>query len=625
MLLTISTTVRPATDLGFLLHKHPDRVQEFGQSYGTARVFYPEADEERCTAALMLDVDPVRLVRSRGRSTPDYTLGQYVNDRPYAASSLLAVALGDVFRTARTGRCDSRPRLAAGPIPLEIALPVLPCRGGPQLAHRLFEPLGWEVEARAVPLDEGFPEWGDSRYVGLSLRGEVRLADALNQLYVLLPVLDDSKHYWVASDEVDKLIRAGESWLAAHPERGLITRRYLGRRWALTRTAFARLAEIGDDVEEDLEPPVEEESAETFSVPPEEDAGALRGEGFPAMYDEMAPDGGAANRRAAPFDGTVDGEVAPSGGTADDEVAPDGEAGAGDATRKRPLNTLRREVVVGVLEELGAHRVIDLGCGSGQLVGALLGRPGFTKVAGTDVSAQALAIAARRLKLDRMPDRQLERLELFQGALTYTDDRFAGYDAAVLMEVIEHVDPSRLNALERVVFGTARPVHVIVTTPNVEYNVRYDFLEGLRHSDHRFEWTRAEFQAWAAKVCGEYGYHVAFRPIGDDDPEVGSPTQMALFSAASAASAASAGKFSGGSAENAARAEGTVNAASAARVEGVEGVVIVARTASVEGAVNAASAGGAADAASAANAGDATSAENAANAGNVVGVGGGDD
>nr|WP_239514500.1 3' terminal RNA ribose 2'-O-methyltransferase Hen1 [Streptosporangium sp. 'caverna'] len=638
-MLTISTTVRPATDLGFLLHKHPDRVQEFGQSYGTARVFYPEADEERCTAALMLDVDPVRLVRSRGRSTPDYTLGQYVNDRPYAASSLLAVALGDVFRTARTGRCDSRPELAAGPIPLEIALPVLPCRGGPQLAHRLFEPLGWEVEARAVPLDEGFPEWGDSRYVGLSLRGEVRLADALNQLYVLLPVLDDSKHYWVASDEVDKLIRAGESWLATHPERGLITRRYLGRRWALTRTAFARLAEIGDDVEEDLEPPVEEESAETFSVPPEEDAGALRGEGSPAMYDEMAPDGEAANRQAAPFDGTVGGEaapfdgtvggeaapfsgtvdgeaasgggavnrraapsggavdggVAPFGGTVDGEAAPDGEAGAGDPTRKRPLNTLRREAVVGVLEELGAHRVIDLGCGSGQLVGALLGRPGFTKVAGTDVSAQALAIAARRLKLDRMPDRQLERLELFQGALTYTDDRFAGYDAAVLMEVVEHVDPSRLSALERVVFGTARPVHVIVTTPNIEYNVRYDFLEGLRHSDHRFEWTRAEFQAWAAKVCGEYGYHVAFRPIGDDDPEVGSPTQMALFSAASAVNA---GKFSDGSAENAAR---------------------------VEGAVNAANAGGAADAASAASAGHAASEANAANTGNVVGVGGGDD
>ncbi|MFD8564091.1 3' terminal RNA ribose 2'-O-methyltransferase Hen1 [Streptosporangium canum] len=515
MLLTISTTARPATDLGFLLHKHPDRVQEFGQSYGTARVFYPEAGEERCTAALMLDVDPVRLVRSRGRSTPDYALGQYVNDRPYAASSLLAVALADVFRTARTGRCDSRPELAAGPIPLEITLPVLPCRGGPEMAHRFFEPLGWTVGAQAVPLDEGFPEWGDSRYVRLSLRGEVRLADALNHLYVLLPVLDDAKHYWIASDEVDKLIRAGESWLAAHPDRSLITRRYLGRRWALARTAFARLAEIGDDVEEDLEPPVEEDPA--ADPGPTADAAPS---GEPAGEPSTVPTG---EPPAVPA-----GELPASAGEA---------SGERDAAPKRPLNVLRREAVLGALAESGAHSVIDLGCGSGQLVGALLDRPEFTKVAGVDVSAQALAIAARRLRLDRMPDRRRERLELFQGALTYTDDRFAGYDAAVLMEVVEHVDPPRLNALERVVFGAARPGHVIVTTPNAEYNVRYDFLEGMRHPDHRFEWTRAEFQAWAAGVCREYGYHVAFRPVGDDDPELGPPTQMALFGRGSAANA----------------------------------------------------------------------------------------
>ncbi|MEV7006255.1 3' terminal RNA ribose 2'-O-methyltransferase Hen1 [Streptosporangium sp. NPDC051022] len=526
MLLTISTTLRPATDLGFLLHKHPDRIQEFGQAYGTARVFYPEAGEERCTAALMLDVDPVRLVRSRGRSTPDYALGQYVNDRPYAASSLLAVALADVFRTARAGRCHSRPELAARPIPLEISLPVLPCRGGPELARRLFEPLGWQVEALAVPLDEGFPEWGDSRYVRLSLRGEVRLADALNQLYVLLPVLDDSKHYWVAPDEVDKLIRAGESWLGAHPDRSLITRRYLGRRWALARTAFARLAELGDDAEEDLEPSVEEDSPRTGA-----DLDAL--EVLTGTGD--AEDPSAAPSPAVPgkpedtarTESTGEAGNAENAGKAGDTESA-GSAGA-VAVPARPLNTLRREAVLGVLSELGARKVIDLGCGSGQLLGELLGRPEFTKVAGTDVSARALALAARRLRLDRMPERRRERLELFQGALTYTDERFAGYDAAVLMEVVEHVDPPRLGALERVVFGTARPENVIVTTPNAEYNVRYEFLDGMRHPDHRFEWTRAEFRAWAAGVCDGYGYRVAFRPVGDDDPEVGPPTQMAVF------------------------------------------------------------------------------------------------
>ncbi|WP_214415407.1 3' terminal RNA ribose 2'-O-methyltransferase Hen1 [Sphaerisporangium fuscum] len=489
MLLTISTTTRPATDLGFLLHKHPDRVQEFGQSFGTARVLYPEASEERCTAALMLEVDPVRLVRSRGRSSPDFSLGQYVNDRPYAASSMLAVALADVFRTARAGICKARPELAAGPVELEITVPALPCRGGPELAHQLFEPLGWQVEARAVPLDEGFPEWGDSRYVRLVLRGAVRLADALNHLYVMLPVLDDAKHYWIASDEVDKLVRAGEGWLASHPERGRITRRYLGRRRSLTHEAFARLAELGDDVEEELEPPIEEEPGAQAEPEAQE-----------AAAEAVVPPGGEP--------------------PAQQEGGPE----------RRPLNLLRRDAVVAVLAELGARSVIDLGCGSGGLVGELLRDPAFTKVTGVDVSARALALAARRLKLDRMPDARRERLELFQGALTYTDERFAGYDAAVLMEVVEHVDPPRLPALERVVFGDARPGTVIVTTPNSEYNVRYEFLTGMRHPDHRFEWTRAEFTAWAERVCREYGYRVAYRPVGDDDPEVGPPTQMGVFS-----------------------------------------------------------------------------------------------
>jgi 3' terminal RNA ribose 2'-O-methyltransferase Hen1 len=146
-----------------------------------------------------------------------------------------------------------------------------------------------------------------------------------------------------------------------------------------------------------------------------------------------------------------------------------------------------------------------------------------------DVSAMALTIAARKLKLDRMPDSKRARLTLFQGALTYTDKRLSGYDAAVLMEVVEHVDPPRLAALEQVVFGHARPGHVLVTTPNIEYNVRYDFLTGLRHPDHRFEWTRAEFEAWAARVAGQYGYRATVRPVGEPDPDVGPPTQMGVF------------------------------------------------------------------------------------------------
>ncbi|MBM0126354.1 3' terminal RNA ribose 2'-O-methyltransferase Hen1 [Pimelobacter simplex] len=462
MLLTVTTTHRPATDLGHLLHKHPDRVQAFPQSFGTATVFYPEAGEDRCTVALLLDVDPVRLARSRGRKSPDFSLAQYVNDRSYAASSLLGVAMADVFSTARRGRCASRQELADSAIPLEIAIPVLPCRGGPDIAHRLFGPLGWSVEAAPVPLDDAHDDWGDSRYVDLRLTGVVRLADALNQLHVLLPVLDESKHYWQGPDEVDKLMRSGEGWLATHPDAALIARRYLGRSGGMTRAALARLAELGDEVE--------------AAVDPAED---------------------------------------------DDVLQP--------AERRVPLNTQRHEAVHQVLLDLGARSVIDLGCGSGRFLDRLVRTPAFTRIAGADVSTRSLQHAARRLHLDRMSERQAERVQLFQGALTYEDERYAGFDAAVLMEVVEHVDPPRLEALEHVVLGVARPGAVVVTTPNGEYNVRYEGLVGMRHPDHRFEWTRAEFAAWSDRVAAAYGYTVERRGIGELDDTLGTPTQLAVF------------------------------------------------------------------------------------------------
>ena len=478
--LTISTfgnQERPATDLGFLLHKHPGRKQTFSTSHGTAHVFYPEATDARCTAALLLEVDPVALVR-RGKGkghggSPDSALSQYVNDRPYAASSLLAVALSSVFKSALHGVCNARPERAAEPLPLRIEVPAVPARGGAALVEKLFAPLGWtSVRAVPVPLDARFPEWGDSRYVQLVLEGELRLEEALRHLYVLLPVLDDSKHYWVSPDEVDKLLRAGEGWLPTHPEQELITRRYLSRRWGLTRQAAERL--------------------------------------------ELA-------RLAASDDTTVD-EI-------DNAVAQETPETGEAEERPTPLAAQRRDAILAALHDAGASRVLDLGCGQGQLVQALLKDVRFSEIVGVDVSVRALTIASRRLKLDRMGERQAERVKLMQGSLTYTDKRLAGYDAAVLSEVIEHLDLPRLPALEYAVFGSARPGTVVVTTPNVEYNVRWETLPAghVRHGDHRFEWTRAEFRTWAGEVAERYGYGVGFVPVGPDDPEVGPPTQMAVF------------------------------------------------------------------------------------------------
>lgn len=320
---TTGTTDRPATDLGFLLHKHPDKAQRFSTAYGTAHVFYPEADAERCTAALLLEVDPVALVRrgsGKGRGgTPDGALARYVNDRPYAASSLLAVALRSVFASAMAGRCVARPELVGRPLPLRIEVPVLPARGGGALVERLFRPLGWSVRAEPLPLDETFPEWGDSHYVPLVLEGSCELAAALRHLYVLLPVLNDAQHHWVAPDEVDKLLRAGEGWLAGHPEQRLILGRCLARRGALAREAMARL-EL-------------ERLAETDDAAVEE------------------------------IDNAVD-------ETADTEERP------------VPLAVRRRDAILGVLRSAGAARVLDLGCGQGQLIGALLEETQFTEIVG---------------------------------------------------------------------------------------------------------------------------------------------------------------------------------------------------------------------------------------------------
>ncbi|MFJ7131505.1 3' terminal RNA ribose 2'-O-methyltransferase Hen1 [Streptomyces fungicidicus] len=485
MFLTISTTgsaERPATDLGFLLHKHPEKAQRFSTSYGTAHVLYPEGDAERCTAALLLEVDAVALVRrgkGKGRGgAPDAALAQYVNDRPYAASSLLAVALSAVFSSAMRGVCNARPELPGRPLPLRVEIPALPARGGPGLVGRLFEPLGWTVGAEPVALDGEFPQWGDSRYVRLVLEAEtLTLAEALRHLYVLLPVLDDAKHYWVASDEVDKLLRAGAGWLPGHPEQRLITSRYLSRRWSLTREAMERLELV---------------------------------------------------RLAEADDSDVE-EI-------DNAVAAETEA----EEKPTPLAVQRREAILAALRAAGASRVLDLGCGQGQLVQALLRDPSFTEVVGLDVSVRALTIASRRLKLDRMGERQAARVKLLQGSLAYTDKRLKGYDAAVLSEVIEHLDLPRLPALEYAVFGAARPRTVLVTTPNVEYNVRWESLPAghVRHGDHRFEWTRDEFRAWARTVAERHGYDVEFAPVGPDDPEVGPPTQMAVFVTAQEAKAA---------------------------------------------------------------------------------------
>ena len=463
MLLTISTTHRPATNLGYLLHKHPERFQSYDLSFGKAHVFYPEASAERCRACLLLDVDPVGMVRGKGLGAG--LLDQYVNDRPYVASSFMSVAISQVFGSALQGRCNVRQDLAATPIPLEARLDVLPVRGGERFLRAIFEPLDYAIEAMRHPLDERFPEWGTSPYFSVTIGKLTTLSELLTHLYVLIPVFDNAKHYFVGDDELEKLLTKGAGWLANHPEREEITRRYLKFQPSLFREALARL--------------------EREEQPPEMEDDAHR----PADLSEQA--------------------------------------------LEKPLSLHEQRIgaVLAALRASGAKRVLDLGCGEGKLLRDLLSEKQFEEIVGMDVSIRALETARDRLKLDRLPDRQAARIKLIHGSLIYRDARLQGFDAAALMEVVEHLDPPRLSAFERVVFEFAHPRTVVLTTPNREYNVTWDNVgaDKLRHPDHRFEWNRVEFQEWAQGIAERHGYIVRFLPIGPVDRVLGAATQMAVF------------------------------------------------------------------------------------------------
>lgn len=368
-------------------------------SFGQTHIFYPEATTERCTAALLLDIDPVELVRGLSSN-----LEQYVNDRSYVASSLMSVAISKVFRTALSRRCNNFPDLAE---------------------------------------------------------------HLLTHLYVLIPVLDDDKHYWVGDEEIEKLLRHGEGWLNNHPYKEKITQRYLKRRWSLAKKALAQLTE--------------------------EDSQNLEAK----------------------------------------DLAQDRE----EAAIEKPisLNRQRLELVAQTLIEHWVKRVIDLGCGEGKLLKLLRQNKFIEQITGVNVSYRNLEIAKKRLRLDDLPFHQRDKIELIQGSLTYRDKRFNSYDAATLIEVIEHLDSNRLAALERVVFEFAQPKLVIVATPNIEYNVLFESLPNgkLRHQDHRFEWTRQEFQAWGNDVASRFDYQITFQGIGNEDVLVGTPTQMAIFTSMS--------------------------------------------------------------------------------------------
>ncbi|MEM9917305.1 MAG: 3' terminal RNA ribose 2'-O-methyltransferase Hen1 [Bacteroidota bacterium] len=464
MLLQITTTHRPATDLGYLLGKHPDRHQSRELAFGTAHIFYPEASPDRCTAVLMLEMNAVALSRRmRKQNKGSDLLEHYVNDRPYVASSFLSSAISRVFGSALNGTCKDRSALVDQALPLEARLPTIVSKGGEALIRQLFEPLGYELELTAYPLDPHFLEWGESPYFSLVLRHKITLKELLNHLFVLIPVLDNNKHYFVGEMEIGKLERHAITWLNGHPAQELIVRRYLKY-----KKSYARK--------------------------------------FKEKMDERE--------------------------STDAETALDNTLPEEKIEKTMNLHELRLQKVVEVLKNTGASTVVDLGCGGGKLLKHLIRVPQFKKIVGMDVSHRSLEVAHSRLYLRDASPAKKARIQLIHGSLTYRDDRLANFEAAALVEVIEHLDAERLEALERNIFQYARPRTLVLTTPNREYNVLFENMpqDRLRHADHRFEWTRSELQQWANRVAERYGYQVAFACIGPAHETHGSPSQMAVFS-----------------------------------------------------------------------------------------------
>jgi 3' terminal RNA ribose 2'-O-methyltransferase Hen1 len=403
----------------------------------------------------------VRNARSSGND--GFTLGHYVNDRPYVASSFMSVALSKAFSTAMNGKCKDKPELVETKFPFEVTIAVIPApKGGEILIRKFFEPLGYQVELTRYILDSNFTEWGYSKYFTLKLKNIITTRELLSHLYVLIPALDNDKHYFVSKDEIEKLLEKGKGWLKEHPEKDQITRRYLINLNSLTRQALERLNE-GEEISGD------------------------------------------------PLDNLIEKTLRQK--------------------QKETLHSRRIKMVAEKLCASGAQRVLDLGCGEGKLIRELIKQKQFIEIAGMDVSYNELLKAKERLHFDEMSPKQKERIKLFQGSLTYRDQRLERFDAAAVVEVIEHLDLNRLKAFERVLFEFAKPKTIVITTPNKDYNVIWEKMDPdrMRHEDHRFEWTRKEFREWSENACKKYNYKVEILPVGDEIENIGAPSQMAVF------------------------------------------------------------------------------------------------
>ena len=466
MLLTITHRGKDTQNLGYILFKNPNRPQEVKLNTGKAYVFYPKVSNEETTIALLVDINSLDLAKGeKGKEVQPQNLFDYVNDRPYAASSFLATAMHKVFGTAISGRGDEYQELADSKIDLTASIHMLPCPLDKEILNKIFQPLGYAVSYETFLLDEKFPQWGDSKYVNLNITGKVELKTLLKQIILLIPAFDRFKHYDIGGqDEINKLIKLGDGWLNNHPEKDFILARYLQYKKGLVNKAqeqFKSDIEVSEVIEDS------DVAIEEFEI----------------------------------------GEIV-------------------ENEKKESLNTMRWNTVLKSLADYDVKSLLDLGCNNGKFLEKVRDKLDINKLAGTDISFKVISVANRKAN-----KKDMSKIDFFHSSILYKDNRFKGYDAVTVIEVMEHIDKSKLYLFEKILFGYINPRIIILTTPNKDYNENYKNLDskGLRHFDHRFEFTKEEFKNWKGLMCFHYHYFSKFIEIGTPDDKDKYPTLGTIF------------------------------------------------------------------------------------------------
>ncbi|WP_141431100.1 3' terminal RNA ribose 2'-O-methyltransferase Hen1 [Bacillus sp. 03113] len=446
MQLSVKAVGDGAKILSYLIAKNPYNLYDRDEKSNRVRLVYTVFDEKEVEVVIFVTPDPVELVRNSANA---FDITQYINDREFAVSSLFCTNIRKALGTALNGKPkEEYQKWVNHPFELHMNF-------GPVASHlsdenivELLHPLGYIVEIERGETNYSFElkQRSSSRFI--HLKGQQTIQQALRHLFILIPVIDNYKHYFIDEHEIEKLVRYGEGWLDSHPLREYIIKQSL--RFSELINQFPSLAKKDDEEEHSSAPKVR-------------------------------------------------------------------------------LNELRYQAVVEKIKSLSQRAsIVDFGSGEGKLSVRLSNIPDVKEVLAVEPSETAQLRAIQRFEKASYNQTHVSPTPIL-GSLFYYDERLLNKDVMILCEVIEHIDEYRLPNIMKTIFREYQPKTLIVTTPNREYNEVYAMDEIVRHSDHRFEWTRQEFKSKCETWIKNVLYSMEFEGIGLEHEEYGHPTQMCTF------------------------------------------------------------------------------------------------